>query len=376
VAPVPVRRHRPDVPPHLDRALWKALEPDPHERIGSAEELRAALSDRNAMAAAAPTPPVLPAASWRSEPRQRRRSGPGAGGLFSAMIPFLATLALIAVAIGGVTVFIPRLFSGIQITDVPPLTGHTMAEAQSIAEASGLTLKVMSSTPTDDQPKTTILSQDPAQDKRVRRGTEIHVTVSAGIKPPNVIGKSVEEARGLLVKAGWNVTDVQTKADAPGAAGTIVAMSPGPDEPAEDRHQGITLFTGGGNLAAGRPVRLEGGQSGPVEMTDGKVDTAGYLVKGAPTWLEVDLDQPATLAGVELVTAQERPGVTIHEVWVTTADGQFRGMHTFVGPTADNQTLSVHFDAPVANVKTVRIATTQVAAGGRIGWREIRFLEH
>ena len=135
-APVPVRRHRPDVPPHLDRALWKALEPDPHERIGSAEELRAALSDRNAMAAAAPTPPVLPAASRRSEPRQRRRSGPGAGGLFSAMIPFLATLALIGVAIGGVTIFIPRLFSGFQITDVPPLTGrHTMAEAQSIADA-------------------------------------------------------------------------------------------------------------------------------------------------------------------------------------------------------------------------------------------------
>ena len=163
----------------------------------------------------------------------------------------------------------------------------------------------------------------------------------------------------------WNVADVQTKADAGGASGTVVAMSPGPDEPSEDRHQGITLFTAGGNLAAGRPVRLEGGVPGPAEMTDGKPDTAGYLNKGAPTWVEVDLDQPSTLAGVELVTAQERAGITIHEVWVTTADGQFRGMHTFVGPTADNQTLSVHFDAPVANVKSVRIATTQVQSGGR-----------
>jgi hypothetical protein len=153
-------------------------------------------------------------------------------------------------------------------------------------------------------------------------------------------------------------------------------MSPGPDEPAEDRHQGVTLFTAGGNLAAGRPVRLEGGLPGPAEMTDGKLDTAGYLSKGAPTWIEVDLDQPSTLAGVELVTAQERPGITIHEVWVTTSDGQFRGMHTFVGPTADNQTLSVHFDAPVGNVKSVRIATTQVQSGGRIGWRELRFFDH
>ncbi len=376
VAPTPVRRHRPDVPPHLDRALWKALEPDPHQRIGTADELRAALSDRNALAASAPTAPVLPAATWRSEPRQRRRSGPGAGGLFSALIPFLATLALIGVAIGGITIFIPRLFSGFQLTDVPPLTGHTMSEAAAIAEASGLQVKVTSSTPTDDQPKTTVLSQDPAADKRVRRGSEVRVTVSAGIRPPSVVGKPIEEARATLVRAGWTVADVQTKPDAQGAAGTVVAMKPGPDEPADDRKQGITLYTAGGNLAAGRPVRLDGGQPGPVEMTDGNAETAGFLVKGPPTWVEVDLAQPATVAGVELVTAQEKPGITIHEVWITTTDGQFKGMNTFVGPTADNQTLAVHFDAPVANVKTVRIATTQVAAGGRIGWREIRLFDH
>jgi len=374
VAPVPVRRHRPDVPPHLDRAIWRALEPDLHERIGTADELRMALSGRDALVSAPPTP-VLPATAWRSEPRQRRRSGPGAGGLFSALLPLLATLALIAVAIGGITIFIPRLFSGFQLTDVPVLTGHTMAEATSIAEASGIQVKVTSSTPTDDQPKTTILSQDPQPDRRVRRGSEVRVTVSAGVRPPGVVGKPVDEARATLVRAGWTVADVQVRNDAPGAAGTVVGMKPAPEEPADDRSQGITLFVAGGNLAAGRPVRLEGGQPGPVEMTDGKPDTAGYLTKGAPTWLEVDLEQPSTLAAVELVTAQEKPGATVHEAWVTTADGQYRGMHTFVGPSADNQTLSIRFDTPVTNVKTVRIATTTVQNGGRFGWREIRLFD-
>ena len=165
---------------------------------------------------------------------------------------------------------------------------------------------------------------------------------------------------------GWNVADVQSQAR---CSGRLRAWSwpcrQAPDEPGRgDRHQGITLFTAGGNLAGRTRAPSKGASPGPAEMTDGKADTAGYLIKGAPTWLEVDLDQPATLAGVELVVAQERPAVTIHEVWVTTADGQFRGMHTFVGPTTDNQTLSVHFDAPVANAKTVRIATTQVAARG------------
>jgi len=375
VAPVPVRRHRPDVPAHLDRAIWRALEPDLHERIGTADELRIALSGRDPHVPSAPPTPVLPATTWRSEPRQRRRSGPGAGGLFSAFIPFLATLALIAAAIGGITIFIPRLFSGFQLTDVPTLTGHTMSEATSIAEASGLTLKVTSSTPTDDQPKTMILSQDPQSDKRVRRGSEVRITISAGVRPPSVIGKSTEDARALLVRAGWNVADVQVKNDAQGAAGTVVAMKPSPEEPADDRSQGVTLFVAGGNIAAGRPVRMEDGRPGPVEMTDGKPDTAGFLTKAPPTWLEIDLDQPTTLAAVELVTAQERPGETVHEVWVTTTDGQYKGMHTFVGPTADNQTLTVRFDAPVANVKTVRIATTQASGTGRVGWRDIRLFD-
>jgi hypothetical protein len=151
-------------------------------------------------------------------------------------------------------------------------------------------------------------------------------------------------------------------------------MSPGPEEPAADRQQGITLFVANGNLATGRPVRLEGGIPGPGEMTDGKVETAGFLAKGPPTWMEVDLAQPSTVGSVELVTAQERNADSIHEVWVWTTDGQFKGMHTFVGPTADNQTLVIRFDAPVSNVRTIRIATTQTT-GGRSGWREVRVFE-
>ncbi|MBA2451129.1 MAG: hypothetical protein H0V51_24210, partial [Chloroflexi bacterium] len=49
---------------------------------------------------------------------------------------------------------------------------------------------------------------------------------------------------------------------------------------------------------------------------------------------------------------------------------QFRGMHTFAGPTADHQTLSIRFDEPVRDVRAIRIATTQ--APGEVGWREIR----
>jgi hypothetical protein len=217
-----------------------------------------------------------------------------------------------------------------------------------------------------------VLSQDPPADRRTRRGTEIKVTISAGIRPPAVLGKPVDEARVMLVRAGWNVTGVEQRSDLPGAAGTVVGTKPGAQELADDRKQGIVLYVGTGNLAAGRAVRFEGGASGPAEMIDGKVETAGFLNKAAPTWIEIDLAQPGPLTAVELVTAQDQSSVTIHEIWVWTTDGQFRGMHTFVGPTSDGQTLTTRFET-VPNARAVRIATTQ--ATGRTGWREIKLFD-
>ncbi|MCC6174708.1 MAG: protein kinase [Chloroflexi bacterium] len=374
VAPVPVQRRRPDVPPHLDRALSRALSVDPHERFATADALRDAVTGRDLMSADATAPAGLPASAWRAEPRRHRRGGPGIGGAITALIPIVATLALIAAAALGATNFIPRMFSGLQIVDVPPLTGYGLDEANSVAGANGLTVKVASSVPTDDQPKGTIISQDPGPDRRVRRGSEIKVTVSAGIRPPSVLGKTESEARAILVRDGWNVAGVETKADAPGAAGTVAAMSPSADQPANDKKQGITLYLAAGNLATGRPLRLDNNQPGPGTMVDGNPDTAGYLAKPGPGWVEFDLAQPSTVASVELVIAQDQPGVTVNEVWVWTTDNQFKGMHTFVGQTSDNQTLSVRFDTPVPNVRAVRIATT--TATGRIGWREIRVFDH
>jgi len=374
IAPVPVRRRRPEVPAHLDLALWRALEPDVRERITTATDLRQALSGRDTRAAAAGSPPTPPPmqAAWRSEPRQRQRSGPD-GGFLMTIIPLLATVALVAAAVGGIMFFIPRMFDGFRMTDVPSLVGRTLPEAIGIAESNGLSVRASESIPTDDQPKGMVLTQDTPAERRIRRGTEIKVTTSAGIRPPSVVGKPVDEARVLLVRAGWSTVSVEPRSDMAGPAGTVAGMKPGPQEAAEDRRQAVVLYVSTGNLSAGRGIRLEGGAAGPPEMIDGKIETAGNLNKGAPTWLEIDLAQPGPLAAVELITAQDASSVTIHEVWVWTADGNFRGMHTFVGPTSDGQTLTTRFPDVVQNVRSVRIATTQ--ATGRIGWREIRLFD-
>ena len=63
----------------------------------------------------------------------------------------------------------------------------------------------------------------------------------------------------MLVRAGWNVTGVETRSDLPGAAGTVVGTKPGAQELAEDRKQGIVLYVGTGQ-PGGRPRRSAGGR--------------------------------------------------------------------------------------------------------------------
>jgi eukaryotic-like serine/threonine-protein kinase len=370
VPPSP-RRARPDLPGYVERSVMRAISLDAQQRIISAEELGLALAGREPVTA--PVEHAVPV-SWRTDTRRRAgRGSRGFGYSAAALIPILASAAIFVAAFVTLTGVFPRIFGTFQMTDVPGLIDYDVSEATSIATAHGLTVKVAGTQPTDDRPKGAVLGQDPQAGGRLRKGSEIKLTVSEGIRPPDVSGKPVDEARAILVRTGWTVAGVETKGDSSAPSGTVVSSRPGPDQPAADKSEGITLLVSAGNLAVRRPLVLGTGTPGPAEMVDGDPDTVGKLGASAPTWVEIELAQPSAMASVELVTAQERPSVTIHEVWVWTADNQFRGMHTFVGPTEDNQTLSIRFDQPVRNVRAVRIATTQ--ADGAVGWREIRVFD-
>ncbi len=369
--PISPGRLRPDVPLHVDRAVARALCPSPADRFANVEQLREALAGRDAgvvQAASAVTPAI-----WRAESRRRPRRGEtGMGERAALLVPLLASLAILLAGAGLLISVLPRLFGGMQMVDVPNLVDYDLAEASSIASAHGLNVKIVDMQLTDAHARNTLLHQDPPENGRLRRGNEVKLTLSAGIRPPNVVGKSLEDARATLVRAGWAVAGVETRADSSEAAGTVTGSRPGPDEAVVDKKQGLTLLVSAGNLVYRRPVRLSTGDASPAELVDGDPNTVGTLPGDAPTWLEIDLARPATVAAVELITSQEGPGETIHEVWVWTA-GQFRGMHTFVGPTDDNQTLTVRFDQPMRDVTAVRIATTR--AQGPIGWRDVRVFE-
>lgn len=366
------RELRPDVPSRLDRAVMRALSADPVDRFASVEEFQRAITEPKTLVAP-PSEHEVPS-GWRADVRRRPpRGSRSVGHHVAALVPLAVSSAILLAAVLAFTVVLPRFFGAFQIIDIPTLLDHDVSEAESIASAHGLNVTVTGAQPTDDRPKDAVLTQSPPPGNRARRGSEIKLTLSAGMRPPNVVGKPVDEARAILTRAGWPVAGVDTSGDVTAPAGTVIGTRPGPDQTADDRKLGLTLLVSSGNVALGRPAVLSSGTRGPAEAFDGDLNTVGKLEGDPPWWVEVELARPTAVAALELVTAQEQPAAVAHEVWLWLTDGRFVGVHTFAGTTEDGQVLTHRFDQPIRDVRAVRIAT--IKAESQVAWREIRVLE-
>jgi serine/threonine-protein kinase len=112
---------------------------------------------------------------------------------------------------------------------VPDLTGMTVPEARSLAGSRGFQVIVIGDRVTDRDPRDRIVQQSPiagweASDQPIR------VTVSAGVRVPDVRGKSLENATAALTELGWRVARVERGSFPGQPSGTVVLQSPAPNE--------------------------------------------------------------------------------------------------------------------------------------------------
>jgi len=130
------------------------------------------------------------------------------------------------------------------------------------------------------------------------------------------------------------------------------------------------------NLALGKPVSASAaGEGAAANAVDGSVGTAWLSGSDPPQWIEVDLQQPATIGAVRLVVAQyPAEGATTHRVWTRgPGDGDVYVLReTLGGTTRDGQTLESRAGAPWAGVRFVRVETTQSPSW--VAWKEIEVL--
>ena len=214
----------PSVPPGLEAVLARALERDPGRRWPTVESFAAAL--HRASSAPAPRSPAAP-----EGPATQVRGDPGRSPL-ATVVPALVVLLLVGVALVFMVPFVRNgLKSGptAPMARVPDMTGMTVPEARSLAGSRGFQVIVIGDRVTDRDPRDRIVQQSPiagweASDQPIR------VTVSAGVRVPDVRGKSLENATAALTELGWRVARVERGSFPGQPSGTVVLQSPAPNE--------------------------------------------------------------------------------------------------------------------------------------------------
>ncbi len=110
---------------------------------------------------------------------------------------------------------------------VPDVVGLPKAEANQAIKAAGLTVGE-TAVVEDDAPQDTVLTQDPAPDSQVVKGSAVAYTVSSGpadVTIPEVKDQPAEEAQAALEALGLEV-EVAQKTNANVAAGDAVKTAP------------------------------------------------------------------------------------------------------------------------------------------------------
>ncbi len=228
--PVPPSQVDPAVSVAVDAVVLKALAKGREERYQTATDFRADVERAIAGApvtAAVPlisgepttAMPVVAAVEERPVFQPERRSG---------WVWFALGLGVIAVAVG--TLFLGRaLFGGSSVdkVTVPTLNSMTAAQANAALTAQGLRLGVQ--TPAaSDQPKDTIIDQQPLAGEQLEKGQAVNVTVSAGkeqVAVPQLVQlTSIDDARTALTKVNLTLGTVDPR-DAPQPEGYVLEQS-------------------------------------------------------------------------------------------------------------------------------------------------------
>jgi serine/threonine-protein kinase len=144
-------------------------------------------------------------------------------------------LALAAAAWGAWTYLVPHE------VDVPRVVGLSLADAQARLDDAGLTARVGKGEFDPTAPVDQVLAQRPAPGTALERGSEVVLVPSLGPPPvrvPNLVGKTIPEARAALGKVGLELGEPTERYDEEYEAGQIVGQS----VPAKDRlPQGSTV---------------------------------------------------------------------------------------------------------------------------------------
>ena len=329
-APVRPTRINPAVDPALEAVIGRALTKDPRARYQTAEDMRRELAriarpgsarngDAEALVGAGRTS-VMPAVGGGFP--DAAPAAPMGRGPEIIEVPesnskrILAWVGIgAAVLIAAIAIFWAIVGLGGDKVAVPDVVGKTIEEAVADIEDAGLVVADVQETEDPSAEPGSVVSQTPEAGTKVEKGSGVTLTIAVSTEMgevPDIVGKTEEEARQLIIDAGFVPDPQPTQVSEEVPAGSIIEQTPAAGE----------------QLAKGSAVSYvvsRGVETGQVPNVVGlKGTTAKTNLEAAGFVVTVDEEYSSSIASGIVIAQNPNAGLTVGagaEVVITVSMG-------------------------------------------------------
>ena len=126
------------------------------------------------------------------------------------------------------SLIILTICKGAELKAVPDVTGMSLSKAEQQLADAGFKVGKVTRKHVDGEKIGAVLSQSPKGLDKAPKGTGIDLVINEGDKPvPNIIGKSIDEAKGMLEQAGLKLGEIKKVNDAGAKKNVVLACNPG-----------------------------------------------------------------------------------------------------------------------------------------------------
>ncbi len=223
----------PEIASDIDAIVLTGLAKRPSERYASAAEMRGDIEralDGQPVTAKLPTVdsptesmPALHASSTAVATRQRTSTAIWLGSLIAVVVVVLGAMLVL------LKIFTPAPSEQVA---VPDLRGLTVAQATKLLSNTGLVLGDQLPQASADRPKDTIISQSPAREIMVSKGSTVDIVISTGpgqVAVPNLVDLTSPDQAKAALQAANLVLGTVTQQDGDAPAGTVLSSDPAAD---------------------------------------------------------------------------------------------------------------------------------------------------
>ena len=126
------------------------------------------------------------------------------------------------------SLIILTICKGAELKAVPDVVGMSLTKAEQTLNAAGFKVGNVTKRHVDGGKLGAVLSQSPNGTDKAPKGSGIDLVINEGDKAvPNIIGKSVDEAKGMLEQAGLKLGEIKKITDANAKKNVVLACNPG-----------------------------------------------------------------------------------------------------------------------------------------------------